>query len=83
MQVAQLRGLSDHCALVLESDEENWGLRPLRMLKCWRDIPGYNLLVKEKWHSLQVGRWGDFVLQEKLKQIKGALKEWHMTHPRS
>jgi hypothetical protein len=63
------------CALVLESDEENWGLRPLRMLKCWRDIPSYNLLVKEKWHSLQVGGCGDFVLQEKLKQIKGALKE--------
>jgi hypothetical protein len=71
------------CALVLESDEENWGLRPLRMLKCWRDIPGYNLFVKEKWHSLQVGGWGGFYLQKKLKQVKGALKEWHMTHSKN
>jgi hypothetical protein len=34
LQMAQLRGLSDHCALVLVSDEANWGPRPLRMLKC-------------------------------------------------
>jgi hypothetical protein len=53
-QTTQLRGLSDHCALVLASDEENWGRRPLRMLKCWRDVPGYNLFVKEKWGSLNV-----------------------------
>jgi exonuclease III len=32
-QDAQLRGLSDHCALVLASEEANWGPRPLRMLK--------------------------------------------------
>jgi hypothetical protein len=45
--VVQLRGLSDHCALVLAAEEANWGPRPLRMLKCWRDIPGYNRFVKE------------------------------------
>ncbi|KAK2392457.1 hypothetical protein QL285_065815 [Trifolium repens] len=80
MQLAQLRGLSDHCALVLASDEANWGPRPLRMLKCWRDVPGYNLFVKEKWGSLSVGGWGGFVLKEKLKVMKGALKEWHAAH---
>lgn len=79
-QTAQLRGLSDHCALVLASDEENWGPRPLRMLKCWRDVPGYNLFVKEKWGSLNVDESGGFVLKEKLKVMKGALKEWHPTH---
>jgi hypothetical protein len=33
-QVAILRGLSDHCPLQLLVDEENWGPRPSRMLKC-------------------------------------------------
>ncbi|MCH85139.1 cysteine-rich receptor-like protein kinase [Trifolium medium] len=80
MQVAQLRGLSDHCPLVLVANEENWGPRPLRMLKCWKDIPGYNLFVREKWNSLQVDGWGGFVLKEKLRMIKVALKEWHGTH---
>jgi exonuclease III len=40
-QAAQLRGISDHCPLILSSDEENWGPRPLRMLQCWREVPGY------------------------------------------
>jgi hypothetical protein len=50
------------------------------MLKCWRDVPGYSLFVKEKWGTLNVDGWGGFVLKEKLKVMKGALKEWHMTH---
>ncbi|KAK2351444.1 hypothetical protein QL285_097260 [Trifolium repens] len=80
MQSAQLRGLSDHCALMLASDEANWGPRPMRMLKCWRDIPGYSLFVKEKWGSLNVVGWGGFVLKEKLKLMKCALKEWYVAH---
>ncbi|GAU47231.1 hypothetical protein TSUD_107670 [Trifolium subterraneum] len=79
-QVALLRGLSDHCPLVLVASEEDWGPRPLRMLKCWKDVPGYDIFVKEKWNSLQVDGWGGFVLKEKLKMIKVALKEWHMSH---
>jgi hypothetical protein len=50
------------------------------MLKCWRDFPGYSLFVKEKWGSLNVVGWGGFVLKEKLKLMKGAMKEWHVAH---
>jgi hypothetical protein len=57
-QVAQLRGVSDHCPLVLSTNEENWGPRPLRMLKCWKDIPGYQIFVRDKWQSMQVDGWG-------------------------
>ncbi|MCI47942.1 cysteine-rich receptor-like protein kinase, partial [Trifolium medium] len=80
MQVAQLRGLSDHCPLVLVANEENWGPRPSRMLKCWKDIPGYQQFVRDKWTVLQLDGWGGFVLKEKLKMIKLALKEWHEAH---
>jgi hypothetical protein len=45
------------------------------MLKCWRDIPSYSNFVKERWQSLQVDGWRGFVLKEKLKMIKGALKD--------
>lgn len=41
MQVAHLRGLSDHCPLFLSVNEDNWGPRPSRMLKCWSAVPGY------------------------------------------
>jgi hypothetical protein len=50
------------------------------MLKGWRDVPGYSVFVKEKWGSLNVVGWGGFVLKEKLKLMKGALKEWHVAH---
>lgn len=39
-QMASARGLSDHCPLVLTVDEDDWGPRPLRLLKCWENIPG-------------------------------------------
>lgn len=75
VQVAHLRRLSDHCPIFLYVDEENWGPRPSRMLKCWQDTPGYKQFVRDKWKSFQIVGWGGFVLREKLKLIKLALKE--------
>ncbi|GAU20542.1 hypothetical protein TSUD_131000 [Trifolium subterraneum] len=39
-QMASLRGLSDHCSLVLSANEDDWGPRPLRMLKCLERYSG-------------------------------------------
>ncbi|GAU23538.1 hypothetical protein TSUD_40160, partial [Trifolium subterraneum] len=83
IMTAKLRGLSDHCPLLLSVDEENWGPRPVRMLKCWHDISGFRQFVIDKWNSLQLDGWGGFVLKEKLKLIKLALKEWHGSHARN
>jgi len=82
-QVALLRGLSDHCPLMLSVVEENWGPRPVRMLKCWQELSGYKQFVKEKWQTLDVEGWGGFVLREKLKMIKTALKDWHTIHAKN
>jgi len=60
---------------VLTIDEENWGPRPSRLLKCWQEVPGYKSFVNEKWKPFEVTGWGGFVLKEKLKLIKVALKE--------
>jgi len=48
LRVANLRGLSDHCLIVLSVDEENCGPRPVRLLKCWEDTHGYNNFVRKK-----------------------------------
>jgi len=53
------------------------------MLKCWQDLTGYKKFVIEKWQSFQVEGWGGYVLREKLKQIKVALKEWHSIHTKN
>lgn len=52
IQAALPRSLSDHCPILLTIDEENWGPKPLRMLKCWADIPGYADFVKEELRSI-------------------------------
>ena len=75
IQVAYQWGLSDHVPLVLHVDEANWGLRPLRMLKCWADYSGYGEFVHQKWGSFNVHRWGGYVLKQKLKMMKESLKE--------
>ncbi|GAU16303.1 hypothetical protein TSUD_299350 [Trifolium subterraneum] len=33
-QEARMRGVSDHCPLILSANEDDWGPRPSRMLKC-------------------------------------------------
>ncbi|GAU48313.1 hypothetical protein TSUD_405300 [Trifolium subterraneum] len=78
--VSRMRGLSDYCPLVLAENEEERGPRPSRMLKCWKDVLGYNSFVKEKWKSYQVNGWGGFMLIEKFRMIKMALKDWHKTY---
>ena len=78
-----MRGLSDHCLIQLSTDEENWGPRPVRLLKCWETFSGYNEFVREKWSSFQVDDWGGFVLKEKLKLLKATLKEWHQNHSKN
>ena len=80
VQVALLRGLSDHCPLFLSVDKENCGPRPSRFLKCWSDNLGYKEFVRNMWSSFQVEVWGGYVLKEKFKLIKSALKDWHASH---
>jgi len=50
------------------------------MLKYWENFMGYNNFVREKWDSFRVEDWGGYVLKEKFKLIKLALKEWHQQH---
>ena len=82
-QLTLSRGLSDHCPLELSIDTENWGPKPLRMLKCWADFPGYNSFVRDTWSSFQLSGWGSFVLKEKLKLLKVALRDWHHRHSKN
>lgn len=50
------------------------------MLKCWKEVDGYNRMVKELWESLNFEGWGRYVLKEKLKALKKGLREWHKNH---
>lgn len=43
---------------------------------CWADFPEYHEFVKEKMNYYNVSTLGRYVLKEKLKMVKGDLKEW-------
>jgi len=75
-----MHGFSDHCLLVLSVEEENWGPRLIRMLNCWESFRGYRIFVEDKWRSFTLDGWGGYVLKEKFKLIKLALKDWHQRH---
>jgi len=53
------------------------------MLKCWESFPGYDSFVRVKWSSFLLEGCGGYVLKEKLKLIKLALKEWHVHHSKN
>jgi hypothetical protein len=77
IQVAYQRGIFDHVHVMLHVDDAKWGPRPLQMLKCWSNYPGYADFVCAKWGTFNCQRWGGFVLKRKLKMMKASLKEWH------
>lgn len=62
MQDALLRGMSGHYPIMLIVDEDNWGSKPICMLKSWAVM-----------HDTSI-RCGGYVLKEKLKLIKSRLK---------
>lgn len=49
-----MRGLFDHCAVLLQVKSENWGPKHFRILNCWRVVVGDRDFVKEQWGLLQV-----------------------------
>lgn len=65
---------------MLSVDEENLEPRPLRLLKCWENFPGYKIFVKDQWQSFQLEGWGGYVFKEKFKMIKLASRDWHLRH---
>ena len=68
---------------MLSADTQNWGPKPVSMLKCWADFPSYDSFVRDTWRSFQISGWGSFVLKEKLKLLKLALKDWHQRHSKN
>lgn len=72
------RIVSDHCALILCTKRLDWGPKPFRFINAWKSQPGFKEKVRESWEEEGINGWGSFVFKEKLKRLKGSLKEWNM-----
>jgi hypothetical protein len=53
------------------------GTRPFRFNNYWLENRKFQDVVEEEWRALHSNGWMCFVLKEKLKALKGRIKEWH------
>lgn len=79
-----LRGLprtvSDHCAIVLSTNQEDWGPKPFRFINAWLSHLNFKDVVTASWKEDGIVGWGSFIFKEKLKRLKKALKIWNNEH---
>jgi hypothetical protein len=70
------RDVSDHCPLVLRYSPEDWGPKPFRFNNFWLLNNDFKNVVTNAWRSHQCEGWMGFILKERLKNLKGVIKEW-------
>jgi hypothetical protein len=71
------RDVSDHCPLVLKYSVEDWGPKPFRFNNLWLKNGDFRKLVTKAWEEQHFEGWMGFVLKERLKGIKGVIKDWN------
>jgi hypothetical protein len=71
------RDIFDHCPIWLMSTNLNWGPKPFKLNNCWLEHPEFFTFVKNTWENMNVQGKNAFVIKEKLKKLKDALKAWN------
>ena len=56
---------------------KDWGPKPFKTIDAWLLEPGFKDLVKGKWNSNEVQGNSISKFKDKLKLLKGDLKEWN------
>ncbi|XP_028073736.1 uncharacterized protein LOC114276156 [Camellia sinensis] len=59
-------------------DERDWGPKPFRFLNAWTLHPSFSKLFVAIWSSSLVTGWAGYILVQKLKHLKLALKKWNV-----
>ncbi|XP_058092718.1 uncharacterized protein LOC131239172 [Magnolia sinica] len=71
------RSTSDHCLIMLSSEDLNWGPKPFRFESSWLNYDGFFQLVSDWWGSFQVEGYAGYNLCTKLRRLKTELKRWN------
>jgi hypothetical protein len=78
------RDVADHCPLLLKYSSSDWGPKPFRFNNFWLQNSTFKDIVLNTWRAQEVEGWMGFVLKERLKGLKMAIKEWNVaTYKRS
>ncbi|XP_057418339.1 uncharacterized protein LOC130712522 [Lotus japonicus] len=68
--------ISDHIAVGLLFGVPDAGPKPFHYFNHWADEEGFNEVVENWWRSSVYQGWSGDVLQQKLKGLRGKIKEW-------
>ncbi|MCI39337.1 putative transposon TX1 protein, partial [Trifolium medium] len=71
------RDVSDHCPIIVRYDDHDWGPKPFRFNNHWLLNNSFVKVVEKEWASYQVSGWSGYVLKEKMKKLKVALRKWN------
>jgi hypothetical protein len=70
------RDVSDQCPLIIKYNNVDWGPKPFRFNNYWLHNSDFNDVVVNAWNSQNISGWMGFVLKERLKGLKGVIKNW-------
>ncbi|WJX53700.1 hypothetical protein P8452_39668 [Trifolium repens] len=71
------RDVSDHCPLVLNYDSLDWGPKPFRFNSFLLENSKFKEMVATVWRGQNFSGWMGFILKERFKGLKIAIKEWN------
>ncbi|XVF65903.1 hypothetical protein PTKIN_Ptkin09bG0288100 [Pterospermum kingtungense] len=71
------RSISDHHPISLGVEKVDWGPKPFKFFNYWLEHDGYHEIVAQAWRNIDVGTMGDLNIWQKLKHVKGAIKDWY------
>ncbi|MCI31206.1 putative transposon TX1 protein, partial [Trifolium medium] len=70
------RDVADHCLIVLKYNNYDWGPKPFRLNNLWVHNSDFKDVITKVWESSEIEGWMGFILKERLKALKGVIKDW-------
>ncbi|XP_071704117.1 uncharacterized protein [Rutidosis leptorrhynchoides] len=78
--IALDRKVLDHCPIMMSDGEVNFGPKPFKIFDEWLLVDGIGDVIAESWKGMMEGNRKGCVFRNKLKRLKGDLKEWSKSH---
>jgi hypothetical protein len=69
--------VSDHCPIILRYNDVDWGPRPFRFRNFCLEDSDFKDMVTKVWANQQFTGWMGYILKERLKGLKEAIKKWN------
>ncbi|XP_071708249.1 uncharacterized protein [Rutidosis leptorrhynchoides] len=70
----------NHCPILLSDGEVDFGPKPFKIFDDWFLVEGIDKVIADSWSGPMGGNRKDCVFRNKLKRLKGDLKEWSKVH---